>query len=451
MKKSITIWRRSEKDCITTIEVIQWLPAVALVVMLLWYLATPNRLTAMSMATLLGIIVLAFVWARLQALHIRGSRKLHYSAFQVGDELEEELTLENRSAFPLLWAEFVDRSDIPGYTVASVRAADSRGSVTWHASAICSRRGVYTLGPWELLSGDPLGIFRVRKVYQQRKDILIYPPLAELPDLKLPYSGAQGDERPLHQPIRADTVNAFGARPYAPGDPLRHLHWRTTARKDDPFVKLFEPEAATSIWLVADCDRLAHRGQGDDSTFETMILVAATLASRLLRDQLAVGFFADAAERVVVLPQRGPQHQWDILKALAPLAPTDDRPLVGALQKMRHLANPRNMILVITPSLEMNWLPELRRLSGLRSTRHAQAVLLDPQSFGGGGSAERMLPVFARAGIQAQVIQRGQVRPISGAYGALRRWEFKSLATGRVVARQSPRAASAAETSEEPA
>ena len=118
---------------------------------------------------------------------------------------------------------------------------------------------------------------------------------------------------------------------------------------------------------------------------------------------------------------------------------------------MRHLANPRNMILVITPSLEMNWLPELRRLSGVHSTRHAQAVLLDPQSFGSGGSAERMLPILARAGIQAQVIQRGQVRPISGAYGALRRWEFKSLATGRVVARQSPRAASAAETSEEPA
>lgn len=449
MKKPITIWRRSEKDCITTIEVIQWLPAVALVVMLLWYLATPNRLTAMSMATLLGIIGLAFLWARLQALHIRGSRKLQYTAFQVGDELEEELTLENRSPFPLLWAEFIDRSDIPGYTVASVRAADSKSTVKWHASAICSRRGIFTLGPWELHSGDPLGIFRVRKVYQQRKDILIYPPLAELPDLKLPYSGAQGDERPLRQPIRADTVNAFGARPYVAGDPLRHLHWRTTARKNDPFVKLFEPEAATSIWLVADCDRQVHHGQGDDSTFETMILVAATLASELLRDQLAVGFFADTEQRVVVLPQRGLQHQWDILKALAPLAPVPDRPLVSALQKMRHLASPRNMVLVITPSLELNWLPELRRLSGLRSTRQAQAVLLDPQSFGGAGSAERLLPILARAGIQAQIIQRGQVHPISGSYGALRRWEFKQLATGRVVARQSPRPAPAADTAEE--
>lgn len=403
----------------------------------------------MSMATLLGIIVLAFAWVRLQALYIHGSRKLQYSAFQVGDELEEELTLENRSAFPLLWAEFLDRSDIPGYSVASVRAADSKSTVKWHASAICTRRGVYKLGPWELLTGDPLGIFRVRKVYLHRKDILIYPPLAELPDLKLPYSGAQGDERPLHQPIRADTVNAFSARPYVAGDPLRHLHWRTTARKNAPFVKLFEPEAATSIWLVADCDSLAHRGQGDDSTFETMILVTATLASRLLHDQLAVGFFADAKERAVVLPQRGPQHQWDILRALAPLEAAEDRPLVSALQKMRHLSNPRNMILVITPSLELNWLPELRRLSGIRSSRHAQAVLLDPQSFGGGSSADRMLPILARAGIQAQVIQRGQVKPISGAYGALRRWEFKSLATGRVVARQSPRAASATDASEE--
>ena len=69
----------------------------------------------------------------------------------------------------------------------------------------------------------------------------------------------QGEERPLHQPLRAETQDAFTARPYQPGDPLRHIHWPITARHDAPYVKVFEPEDASTVWLLADLDAAAHR------------------------------------------------------------------------------------------------------------------------------------------------------------------------------------------------
>jgi hypothetical protein len=42
-------------------------------------------------------------------------------------------------------------------------------------------------------------------------------------------------------------------------------------------------------------------------------------------------------------------------------------------------------------------------------------------------------------GIAARVVQRGELHPMSTVYGALRRWEFMTLGTGRAVARQKPR------------
>ncbi len=438
MKKHLPIWRRAQKDCTTTIEVAQWLPLAAFGLFLFWYLANPNKIVSLAAATLLGCVVVAFTWAFQQARHVRAARRLRYSALQVGDELEEELELDNQSIFPVLWAEFVDRSNLPGYTVTSVHAAGAKSVEKWRAETICERRGVYVLGPWELLLGDPLGIFRVRQVYQEQREILIYPPLADMPDCVQVTAAAEGDQRALHQPIGADTANAFSTRPYAPGDPLRNLHWRTTARREQPFVKLFEPESATSVWLVADCDPNVHRKVGKESSFEAMIMVLATLAARMLREQLAVGLYAAGADQTVVLPERGQPHQWDILKALAPLE-MNGPPLAAALQSLRPLVSARNTVVLVTPSLAAAWLPELSRLAGLRGGRAAQVVLLDPRSFGGSSNPDPLPGLLAEAGIRAQIIRGEQIKPISGAYGSVRRWEFQSLATGRVVARHTPR------------
>ncbi len=53
-------------------------------------------------------------------------RTLRYSAVQVGDELEELLTLDNRSRLPVIWAEFVDQSTAPGYSISGVRVSAAR-------------------------------------------------------------------------------------------------------------------------------------------------------------------------------------------------------------------------------------------------------------------------------------------------------------------------------------
>jgi len=147
----------------TTLELRQPLIVVAFVMVLAWYVAAPGEVAVMSLVTLGGLLVSAFLWARTMALHVAGARQLRYAAVQVGDELEELVTLDNASALPVLWAEFVDRSDLPGYTVASVRAADAHNSIHWRARALCARHGLYTLGPWELRLGDPFGIFLVRQ------------------------------------------------------------------------------------------------------------------------------------------------------------------------------------------------------------------------------------------------------------------------------------------------
>jgi uncharacterized protein (DUF58 family) len=442
LRGPFVVRRYTHPNRITTIELREWLPVTAFAIVLVWYIVAPSEVTVMGLVTLGGLLVAAYLWARAMARHVSGTRQLRYAAAQVGDEIEELITLGDASDLPVLWAEFVDRSDLPGYAVASVRAADGHSSIQWRAHAICARRGLFMLGPWELRLGDPFGIFLVRQVYTRPQSLLVYPPLAALPDYLLPHRATVGDHRPLHQPLPAETINAISTRPYSPGDPLRHIHWRTTARRDAPYAKLFEPEATSTVWLIPDFDPAAHLHVEEDSTEETMVLLAASLAAQLLRARLSVGLLARTDALHVVLPRHGQPHLWQILQALAPLhPPAHAQPLAQTLAEGQALISARDLLIILTPSLAPEWPRALKQVARRRGG--AEAILLDPASFGGAGRAEPFVSLLAELGLTAKIVRRGELQPISASYGTLRRWEFMTLGTGRAVARQTPRGASA--------
>lgn len=430
------LWRFTREDCEITIRVKQSLLPFLFVLSLIWYISSPTAVPVSIFVGLGGFLGLSFLWARTMAVHVSAKRTLRYAAFQVGDELEEIITLKNTSLLPVLWAEFCDHSDIPDYQVSGVRGASASSTIRWRASTICSRRGIFRLGPWELKLGDPFGIFVVSQIYTQCHEILIYPPLAKIPTHLLPHNAASGDNRPLRQPLAAETINAFTTRPYQPGDPLRHIHWRTTAHRGENYVKVFEPQALSNIWLIPDFDAAVHIGDGDESTVETMVILLAALSDLLLNKQLIVGMYAHTQAPHIVSPQRGKAHIWSLLRAIAPLQPVQHQDLTKTLAEVQSLASERDMFIVITPSLNTNWPKKLRFF---QQYTKVNVFLLDPLSFGGRGDAGSFLPLLAELGISTSVVRRGDIRPIQASYGALRRWEFQTLSTGRAILRQTPR------------
>ncbi|MCJ7623035.1 MAG: DUF58 domain-containing protein [Anaerolineaceae bacterium] len=430
------LWHFTSEDCEITIRVKQRLLPFLFALSLIWYITSPTAAPVSLFVGLAGFLGFSFLWARIMAVHVSAKRTLRHTALQVGDELEEIITLKNKSLLPVLWAEFCDHSDIPDYRMTGVRGASASSIIRWRVSTICSQRGIFKLGPWELRLGDPFGIFVVILTYTQSHEILIYPPLAVIPAHLLPHNAASGITHPLRQPLSAETINAFTTRPYQPGDPLRHIHWRTTARRDENYVKVFEPEASSNIWLIPDFDAAVHIGEGDESTVETMVILLAALSHLLLSKQLIVGMYAHTQVPHIISPKRGKAHIWSLLRAIAPLQPAPHQDLTKSLAEVGSLASERDMFIVITPSLNTDW---PRKIRSFQQHTKVTAFLLDPHSFGGRGDARSFAPLLAELGISCSVVRRGDIRPIQASYGALRRWEFKTLSTGRAILQQTPR------------
>jgi uncharacterized protein (DUF58 family) len=448
-----SLWEIKGDGVETTIVLKQPLVPLAFLAAFIYYVIARTGIMAMTVATLGGILLVSYLWARSMARHVSAERRLRYTAFQVGDEFEEHVHLSNNAHLPVLWAEFNDHSNIPGYTVSSVRSAGARSATVWRARTLCQQRGRFLLGPWELTIGEIFGIFQVQQRYLDRKEIIVYPPLAPLPPELLPHTSSVGSHRQLRQPLPAETISANTTRPYVAGDPLHRLHWRTTARRNEMFVKVFEPEASSNIWLVPDFDASVHVGRGPDSSVETLVILVASLASQLLQERLPVGLFTSTGEPHAVMPRAGRPHLWPILRALAPLQAAPGQPLENTLTQSQSLVRSGDLLVILTPSLDLEWALHLKTIFNQRSGRpgrqHTKAILLDPASFlePGEGRAAGQIPSqdllgeLASLGIHTSIIRRDDIRPVPGTFGTLRRWEFKTLGTGRVHVRQAPREA----------
>jgi len=435
IRSPLVIWRTRKGDCEITVELPHATPLICALVLLIAHLAGATPATAALLVAALSIVAASSLWAWQMALHVHAERRLNARWVQVGDVMEERFVLRNDSPLPMVWAEVMDHSDVPGYDASVVRAVGGNDELLWIHSGTAARRGEFHLGPWSVETGDPLGVFAVRLNYAQARPLLVYPPLADLPFPTLLRGASPGPAR-INIAAPTPTVNAGQVRAYELGDPFRHIHWPSTAHHLDLMVKMFDQEASANVWLLLDTDPTVQSGQGDSATEEISVLVAASLAADLLREGRSVGLITYTPERHLIWPARSAGHLWTLLGELArmPDAAHRERPsltLNSVLNQVARLLRVESNVVIITPSPDPSWISGLSLLAWRQIT--PVVVLIDPAPQGQ-PSRNQLAALLAERGVICHSVRCDVPLRVRPALGRTRRWEFRTLATGRALA-----------------
>jgi uncharacterized protein (DUF58 family) len=176
-----------------------------------------------------------------------------------------------------------------------------------------SVRGIHRLTGLRLSTRFPFGLLRRSIDLDAPVELLVYPALVPVSDIKLEAGLAEIGEK--QSPTRARSGDFHGLRELRAGDDPRDIHWRTTARRGRPFVREFEEETGRSVLVVlappADKDAVED--------FERAVSYAASLALLLLRRGFHVGLWT---EETFIAP--GTTTASAILRCLAlvPATPT---------------------------------------------------------------------------------------------------------------------------------
>ena len=439
-----------------SIRLNSWLLPALVIALIALQLVTPWQGWMILAVGLGGAWLIAWLWARALARGLVFRREMRYGWAQVGDRLEERFTLHNNSLAPALWVEVIDHTAMPDYQTGRVTGVDSRSQTQWRTQSLCTRRGVFTLGPTTLRTGDVFGIYSVTVESPSATTLMVLPPVIPLPRIEVAPGGRAGEGR-LRVNAPEQTVSASSVREYSPGDSLRRIHWLTTARRGSLFARRFDNTPASHWWIVLDMDRGAHIGQGQDSTEEHAITLAASLADAGLRAGQSVGLIAFGDELVWLPPQNGDPQRWRLLRALA-LLRTGRVGLGELLDRARPAMGQFSSVIVITPAVVFAdaarapaWCDRLLMMQrrGIVPT----VLLLDAGAYADdtelptGGfdrlthrdQAARAAQLLASLGVASQVIGRNVFDRPESKPGREGEWEWRILPTGRVAPVRQPR------------
>lgn len=321
----------------------------------------------------LGLLAVggSYVLTRFGLADLEAGYRVDHRQGHVGDDLRTTYSISNASRLPKPWLEVYNPTDLPVPLPGRALGLRSWAQRSWVAIVPLTRRGTYRIEPMVVRTGDPFGFFEAAATVGRPTVVTVFPRVVPLPRWRLPNANLEGThsapERTLQTTPLATTV-----RPYAPGDSFNRIHWRSTARLGEIQVKEFDLEQTADVWLFVDLETAVQAGEGDVSTVEESLRVAASIAHDAIVENRAVGVTTSGHRLVSIPADRGPRQRLKIMALLAAVDGDGHSPLgevlLAGLPRLR-----RGMTaVVVTPSLDRSW---IRALAALRSRGVAAVVV----------------------------------------------------------------------------
>lgn len=173
------------------------------------------------------------------------------------------------------WVELRRQARGAELPIAAVPSLPAGGSARVRIETTFLRRGWLGFDAIELRRPDPLGLVYARMRVQQSAALLALPQRYPLPRLH-----AASQRRYQRGGVSlalavGDSQEFASLREYRPGDPRRHIHWRSFAKTGTLIVKEYQDEYFDRHALVVD----TYAGQGEQALFEGVLRVAASVAA----------------------------------------------------------------------------------------------------------------------------------------------------------------------------
>ena len=204
-----------------------------------------------------------------------------------------------------------------------VRAGETARVV---AAGVAPGRGEHALGRVEVSTTFPLGLFRRRRVFEQADTLRVLPALVPLaPEVVAraakPRPGPDGVSARASPGVEGDF---YGSRGYRPGDPLRTLDWKRSARQGELMVRELATPEPPRVAVLLDLRAGSTRNDADARTnrpwpaerAEAAISLAASLVTRAHAAGFRVGLHVAGARCPSFTPHHALAHRDRLLSAL---------------------------------------------------------------------------------------------------------------------------------------
>ena len=300
---------------------------------------------------------------------------------------------------------------VEGDNPIQLRLADGeRRELTYRVR--CAKWGAFRLGRVYLRTHDWFGLFTRELVLDRRQALKVYPSEENVRDLLRPLETQVFSGNHVARE-KGEGIEFADLRPFVPGDRIRHVNWRASARRGELWIN--EHHAERNADVVILLDSFAEARRGDRSTLDPALRAAGTLAARYLRQKDRVGFVTFGGVLNWLLPATGAVQLYRIVDAMLDTQVVLSYAWRDVGTVPRRTLPPQALVLALTPLIDDRSEAALLDLRGrgfdLVVIEISPLSLLPPPRGEAGELADRLMRLrreavrgrFERAGIPVAV------------------------------------------------
>ncbi len=300
-------------------------------------LVLDNQFLLVVALGLFGVAAASWLWNQLSLFGLYYQRHFSETRAFLGETIDLTLEVRNQKFLPLTWLEVVDVFP-PDLSVEGGQVVPDRSThlgefrTFWMPGTFqrlrrsftiqCTKRGYHSYGPVTVNTGDGFGFFSRKAMGAERDHIIVYPRLYSVAELRLPAKNPFGERGAQSRPFE-DPLRTMGIREWQPGDSLRRVHWKATARHQEMLSRVYEPSEEPQILIFLNVTTLPRHWHGSiPELMERAISVASSLAALCIELRLPVGLISNGVlpgsdQPLRLLPGRSPNQLLRILESLA--------------------------------------------------------------------------------------------------------------------------------------
>jgi uncharacterized protein (DUF58 family) len=225
----------------------------------------------------------------------------------------------------------------------------------------CPRWGSHVLGDMRLRATDELALFRWEERVVDAHRLRVYPRPETLRRLVAPFAtqAAVGSEVAR---TKGDGLEFADLRPFVPGDRVRAVNWRASARRGDLVVNERHPERNTDV--VVFLDTFADARRLDTGVLDRAVRATCTLATHYLERRDRVGLVSLGGTLRWLQPGGGLLQRYRVVDALLETEVVFTYAWKDASVIPARTLPPRALIVAVTPLLDPRGIAALLDLRG---------------------------------------------------------------------------------------
>jgi uncharacterized protein (DUF58 family) len=261
---------------------------------------------------------------------------------------------------------------------------DAEGLLTVEYTVEPPHRGPYRFGPVELRCWQRGGWLLRQVRIKADEAAAVYPDVLAVKRYELSLRRGMRMMLGLRRSRPPGATSAFaGLREYLPGDDVRRISWKATARRDAPVTMEVEAERGQQAIIALDCGRLMTAPAGLLTKLDHSVNAALLLAwvAQSQGDRVGVITFSDGVRRFLS-PQRGPAQVSSINKLLYDVTAEYTEPdFSEAFSYLAYRVSRRSLVVVLTDVLDPEASRDLVAHAIRLSQRHLVMVVAmsDPE------------------------------------------------------------------------